>query len=257
MKILAIAMNTFREARRDRAQSVLLLYAMVVLGGAYVLAPLAMGEEYRVTRDLGLAAMSLVGVILIVLVGSGMVQKEIDRRTVLTVLAKPIRRYEFLTGKYLGLMGMVFLVFLGMVALFSTVLLINEGRIEPAVLWAAAFTLGELTVMTAVVVAFSSFASPALTGIFTLSVFIMGQFADDLLRFAEKVAGEGSPVLSWLAQGVYFVLPHLNTFNLRAEAAYGVSPDFGLVTRAALYAILYAASLVTFGCIVFSRREFK
>lgn len=257
MKILAIAMNTFREARRDRAHSILLLYAMVVLGGAYVLAPLAMGEEYRVTRDLGLAALSLVGMILIVLVGSGMVQKEIDRRTVLTVLAKPIRRYEFLTGKYLGLMGMVFLVFLGMVAFFSTVLLINEGRVEPAVLWAAAFTLGELTVMTAVVVAFSSFASPALTGIFTLAVFIMGHFASDLLRFAEKVAAEGSAVLSWLAQGTYFVLPHLNAFNLRAEAAYGVVPDFGLAARTALYAVLYSASLIIFGCVVFSRREFR
>lgn len=254
MKTLAIALNTFREARRDRVQWILLLYAAVVLGGTYILTPLAMGEGPRVVRDLGLAALSLVGVILIVLVGAGMVQKEIDRRTVLTVLAKPVRRPEFLIGKYLGMMGMVLFVFVAMVALLATVIWLREGTVPAAVLWAAVFTFGELTVMTAVVVAFSTFVSPALAGVFTLAIFVFGHFSGDLLRFAEKAP---SAVLALLARGFYYLLPHLDAFNLRAEAAYGLSPSPERVFAAAGYAILYTAFLLVVASVIFARREFR
>jgi ABC-type transport system involved in multi-copper enzyme maturation permease subunit len=254
MKTLAVAKNTFREARRDRAQWILILYAVVLFGSAFVLSPLALGEAYRVTRDLGIAALSLVGVILIILVGSGMVQREIDRKTVLTVLAKPIRRHEFLIGKYLGFMAMVTAVFAGMVALLVGTLLLTEHRLEPAVLIAAAFTLGELAVMTAVVVGFSSFATPALAGIFTLTVFVIGHFTGDLLRFAETVESEG---LAAGAQAVYLALPHLNAFNLRAEAAYGILPAPSTVFETAFYALFYSAGVIAVGSAVFSRREFR
>jgi ABC-type transport system involved in multi-copper enzyme maturation permease subunit len=254
MKTLAVAKNTFREARRDRAQWILVLYAVVLFGSAFVLSPLALGEAYRVTRDLGVAALSLVGVILIILVGSGMVQKEIDRKTVLTVLAKPIRRHEFLIGKYLGFMAMVAAVFAGMVLLLAGTLLLTEHRLEPAVLVAALFTLGELAVMTAIVVGFSSFATPALAGIFTLTVFVIGHFAGDLLRFAERVE---SPPLAAAAQIVYLLLPHLGAFNLRAEAAYGVLPTPGDALTAGLYAVCYSGCVIAVGCAVFTRREFR
>lgn len=254
MKTLAVAKNTFREARRDRAQWILVLYAVVLFGSAFVLSPLALGEAYRVTRDLGVAALSLVGVILIILVGSGMVQKEIDRKTVLTVLAKPIRRHEFLIGKYLGFMAMVAAVFAGMVLLLAGTLLLTEQRLEPAVMVAAAFTLGELAVMTAIVVGFSSFATPALAGIFTLTVFVIGHFAGDLLRFAERVE---SPPLAAGAQIFYLMLPHLGVFNLRAEAAYGVLPAPADALTAALYAVCYSGCVIAVGCAIFTRREFR
>jgi ABC-type transport system involved in multi-copper enzyme maturation permease subunit len=213
-----------------------------------------MGEGDRVTRDLGLAAMSLVGVLLIILVGSGLVQKEIERQTVLTVLAKPVHRAEFLVGKYLGLMAMVTMVFVAMVLLLAGVLFIREGQVSPAVLVAAGFTYGELAVMTGVAVAFSSFVSPALSGVFTLALFAMGHFSGDLLHFAEQA---GTESLAWTARGVYLVLPHLDTFNLRAEAAYGILPEPSVVVGAAAYAVLYSACLVAVGCGIFSRREFK
>lgn len=254
MKTFAVAANTFREARRDRAHWILILYTVVLLGGAFVLSPLALGEGYRVTRDLGLGAMSLVGVLLIVLVGSGMVQKEVERRTILTVLAKPIHRYEFLTGKFLGLLAMVAMIFAGMTGLLAALLFLREGRVDPAVLMAAFFTFFELAVMTAVVVGFSTFVSPALTGIFTITMFLMGHFAGDLLLFAERM---GSKMVSWPAWSVYLMLPHLDTFNLRAEAAYGVLPPGEQVVRTVLYGVLYCVSLLAMGCVVFTRREFR
>jgi ABC-2 type transport system permease protein len=254
MRALAIARNTFREARRDRAQWVFLLYAAIVVGGGTALTPLAMGEGYRVTRDLGLAAMSLVGMMLIVMVGSGMVQKEIDRATILTVLAKPLRRGEFLIGKYLGLLAMVALVFVCMTALLALVLLGHEGRVDPAVLWAALFTFGEFIVLTAVVVVFSTFVSPILSGVFTVAVFIMGHFSGDLLRFASTVEGT---FLAWIARAAYMVLPHMEVFNLRGEAAGGILPAPDVVLASGAYGLLYAVSVVLIGAAIFSVREFR
>lgn len=254
MKTLAVALNTFREARRDRVQWILLLYAVTVLGSAYVLSPLALGDAFRVTRDLGLGALSLVGVILIVLVGAGLVNKEIERRTVFTILSKPVRRSEFLAGKFLGMMAMVTAVFLGMVAFLTLVMLLREGRVPPAVLVAAVFALGELTILTAVVVMFSAFVSPALSGVFTVAVFVMGHFTEDLVRFAERSPGE---VAAWTARGFYLLLPHLNLFNLRAEAAYDVVPAASQVLAAAGYALLYSGALLAVGSAILSRREFR
>ncbi|NNF05384.1 MAG: ABC transporter permease subunit [Candidatus Eisenbacteria bacterium] len=253
MRFYAVAQNTFRETQRDRVQWILLLYAIIVIMSAFVLSPLAMGEGYRVTRDLGLAALSIIGVVLIALVGGGLVQKEVERRTIHTILSKPVGRAEFLLGKYLGLLGMVTSMFLGMLAFLMLTLLIMEGRIEMAVLMAGFFTLGELAVLTAIVVAFSSFVSPVLSGIFTFAVFVFGHFSQDLLDFAEKApAGVG-----FIARGIYAVIPHLHHFDLRSEAAYGVLPTFPQTLIAVVYGAAYLGAVLVVGSAILSRREFK
>jgi len=140
-----------------------------------------------------------------------------------------------------------------MTALLVAMLLVKEGRIEPAVLWAAGFTLGELALMTAVVVTFSAFVSPALAGVFTVAVFLVGHFAEDLPRFAEQMGGGAADA----ARAVYVFLPHLEVFNLRAEAAYGIVPDPSRIAGAGLYAFLYTAALLAAAAVVFTRREFR
>jgi ABC-type transport system involved in multi-copper enzyme maturation permease subunit len=254
MSILAIARNTFLEARRDRVQWILVLYLGIVFGGTFILSPLSLGEGYRITRDLGLAGMSIVGVILIVLVGGGLVHREIERRTILTLLAKPVRRWEFLLGKYFGLLAMVSLVFVGMLVVFAASLLLQEGRVEPAVAAAALATFGEFVVVTALVVFFSTFATPALAGVFTLALVVFGHFAEDLLRFAEQAPGAA---LSLGARACYLFLPHLETFNLRPEAAYSVIPDPMRMVALAGYAALYAGMVLAVAAAAFSRREFR
>lgn len=254
MSVYAIALNTFREARRDRAQWILVLYVGMILGGAFVLSPLALGESYRITRDIGLAAISIVGVILIVLIGAGMVQKEVDKRTVLTVLAKPIHRPTFLLGKYLGMMAMVTMVFVSMLAILCVTLLIQERHIEPAVLLAGLYTFGELAILTAVVVMFSSFVTPALTAIFTVAVFALGHFAADLLRFADTAPTQFAALG---ARGFYLMLPHFDMYNLRTEAAYSILPDPMQGLWAAAYAVCYTACMLALGSALFSRREFR
>ena len=255
MKALAIAKNTFRETYRDRVQWILAFYVILLLGGTLILTPLSMGEGYRITRDLGLAGISLVGMVLIALVGGGLIHKEIERRTVLSVMSKPIKRSQFLLGKFMGLLAMVTLVFAGMVLFFGAVLWATEGSLEKAVLMAALLTYGQLMILTALVVAFSAFVvSPVLSGLFVFMTFVLGNFSEDLLRFAEKAPTE---TMAWLSRTSYLFLPHFHVFNWRAEAAYSVSPEPGQVLWAVLYAVLYTATILALGAAMFQRRELR
>jgi Cu-processing system permease protein len=255
MRALSVAHNTFREARRDRVQWVLLVYVVILVGGSMVLTPLSMGEGYRITRDLGLAAMSLVGLLLIAMVGGGMVHKEIERRTVLAILAKPLRRSDFLFGKFLGLLAMVAMVFVGMALFLALVLAVIQKQIDTPVLVAAAMTFGELMILTAVVTASSAFlVSPTMSAFTALAVFVCGNFAESLMKFAESAP---AGIVSTMSKAAYYVVPHFHLFNWRAEAAYGISAGTADWVWASLYAILYSMAILAVGAYLFSRREFR
>ena len=255
MSTLSVAKNTFREARRDRVQWVLLVYVVVLVGGSLILTPLSMGEGYRITRDLGLAAMSLIGLLLIAMVGGGMVHKEIERRTVLAILAKPLRRSDFLLGKFAGLLTMVTAVFVGMTLFLALVLAVIQKEIDTPVLVAAAMTFGELMILTAVVTASSAFlVSPTMSAFTALAVFVSGNFAESLLQFSESAP---FGVVSVLSKAAYYIVPHFHLFNWRAEAAYGVYATSADWFWAAAYAVLYSTAVLAVGIFLFSRREFR
>src|ERR1700738_900725 len=100
-RVAAIARNAFREAVRDRVLYNLVLFVLLLTGGAIFLGELSGGQERKVIVDLGLSAMLLFGVFISIFVGVGLVYKEIERRTIYTIFAKPVTRGEFIVGKYL------------------------------------------------------------------------------------------------------------------------------------------------------------
>src|SRR5437016_8535334 len=102
-RVAAIARNAFREAVRDRVLYNLVVFALLLIAGAIFLGELSAGQEAKITADLGLSAMLLFGVFIAIFVGVGLVYKEIERRTLYAILAKPIGQGQFLLGKYLGL----------------------------------------------------------------------------------------------------------------------------------------------------------
>lgn len=250
----AIAMNTWREAIRDRVYLALLFFAGVILLSSQVLSPLALGEGGRVTRDFGLSALTVFGVLVTILVGTGMVHKEIERKTIMTLLSKPIGRGEFVVGKFLGLLLTLLLIAAGMLALLLGVLALRGDGFDRAVCLAALLSLGELVLMTAVAIFFSTCASPALSGLFTFATWIVGHFSTDLKEMAEAGAAGG---LGGVARLVYYVLPNLELFNARAEAAHGVAPAAGQFLLAWGYLLAYAGALLAAAVLIFRRREFR
>lgn len=254
MKIAAIAFNTFREAIRDRILYSLLAFALAMLGGSVILSTLSVGGEARIIKDLGLASIGLVGTLIAVFIGVGLVYKEIERRTLYTIITKPIRRVDFIVGKFLGL-GLTLAV---NVAIMAAGLLLLASLIEARLTWQlllpVALTFLKLMVVTAIAVLFSTFSTPTLSAIFTLALVVVGSLAEDLKLFASTFGG---PVLQTALVTLYLVLPNLATLDVGGRVVHGLPVPAAAAGLAAAYALTYVAALLAAAVWIFQYRDFK
>ena len=253
----AIALNTFREAVRDRVLYNLVLFVLLLIAGAIFLGELSGGQESKIIVDLGLSTMLLFGVFISLFVGVGLVYKEIERRTVYAIFAKPVSRGEFLIGKYFGLCLTLLVNVAIMGAGISLALLYVHRGWDPLVItiWPAILLIYlELMIITAVALLFSSFSSPALSALLTFFVFIIGHFSADLKTLSISM---NSAAARWLFTGLYYLLPNLNNYSYITPAAHGVVPATSNVLLALTYAGLYIVVIIAAGTLILSRRNFK
>jgi len=248
----AIALNTFREAVRDRVLYLLMFFALAWISSARVVALMTVGSEAKIVKDLGLAAIELVGVLIAVLIGVGLVFKEIEKRTVHVLLARPIHRWQFLLGKYLGLAAVVSLNTLVMTACLH-LLLATHGEADFSLLPAIGLLWIEQLVMISVALLFSSFSSPILSSVFTLSVFVMGHLSWSLRLLERRMTTTAGRLL---CETLYWLLPNLERLNLKAEAVHRVPIPSVQIVLAAAYGIAWSVLLVALAAAVFSRRDF-
>lgn len=256
-RTLAIARNAFREAVRDRILYNLVLFVLLLIAGAIFLGELSAGQEAKIIVDLGLSAMLLFGVFIAIFVGVGLVYKEIERRTLYAILAKPISRGQFLLGKYLGLCAtlLVNVVVMG-IGLSAALVYLRRGW-NPLIahVWPAiALIYLELAIITGVALLFSSFSSPALSALLTFFAFIIGHFSGDLKTLAGSSSSAGARILF---RTLYYLLPNLSHYSAITPASHGISPDGPVFALATAYAFVYSAVLLTSATLIFGRRNFK
>jgi Cu-processing system permease protein len=251
---LAIARNTVREVVRQRVVLVLGLFGVALVAASQVLSPLALGEGRKVVTDFGLAGSSLLATLLAVVLGSTLLHKELERRTIYAVMAKPIRRSAFLFGKFLGLWWTATGLLAGMTAMVLLLLSLVYREAPWILLGSMALTVVELGVITAIVVFFSAFTTPALTAFFTAASIVAGHFAEDLHYFGSQGA---PPAVARLTEGVYWLLPHLNVFNARGQVVHGLAVEPERLAFAAGYGLLYMMALLLTAGAMFERREFR
>src|SRR4029077_20011518 len=205
-----VAVNTFREAVRDRVLYNLVLFALLMIGAAVLVGQISIGIEQLVIVNLGLSAISLFGLVMAIFIGVGLVYKEIEKRTLYSLLAKPVRRWEFLVGKYAGLLLTLAvntaLMALGLAAALYYVSRHFE-RSDFSILVAIYFILLELALVTALALFFSCFSSPILSTLFTLAIYITGTFAQDIREFGEVTK---NPVLLGMTRALYYLLPNFH-----------------------------------------------
>ena len=253
-KVLSIALNAFRETVRDKILYTLLVFAFAMIGSAAILIRISVRAEVRILQDLGLTASSLIGVLMATFLGITLVYKEVDRRTIFTIVSKPVHRYQFVLGKYLGLLTTL----LVSVAAMALGLLLLSRALAGEWAWillpAVWLTYVELAVITALATLFSSFTTPVLSATFTLSLFLIGRLSGDLVAFLAKAS---SPAVRALALGTYYVLPNLGLFNARGPVALGRFPDPRWVVGATAYGVLYIAFVLSAAVCIFQRRDFK
>lgn len=256
-RTLAIARNAFREAVRDRVLYNLVLFVLLLIGGAIFLGELSGGQEAKIIVDLGLSAMLLFGAFIAVFVGVGLVYKEIERRTLYAILSKPIGRGQFLLGKYLGLCATLLVNILVMGIGLSLALVYVRRGWDPLIpnVWPAIILIFfELAIITGVALLFSSFSSPALSALLTFFVFVIGHFSADLKALATSSA---SAPTRFVFRGLYYLLPNLSNYSVITPAAHGFAPDATAMLMAIAYAIVYSAVLLSAATLIFGRRNFK
>ncbi len=254
MRTTTIAFNTFREAIRDRILYSLLVFALAMIGVSVVLSTLSVGGQARIIKDLGLAAIGLVGCLIAVLIGVGLVHKEIERRTLYTIITKPIRRADFIVGKFLGLALTLAVNTVIMGAGLFLLASAMEARFAWELLLPVALTFLKLLVVTAIAILFSTFSTPTLSAIFTLALVVMGSLAEDLKLFA---ATFGGPILQRVVAALYLLLPNLARLDVSTAVVHGRSVPAAIAGLAAAYGAAYVVALLAGAVWIFQYRDFK
>ena len=252
--IYAIAINTFREAVRDKILYAMLAFALVMLFGSLLVAELTIGEYTKIIKDLGLALISIFGLMIAIFVGIGLVYKEIQRKTIYTIASKPVPRWQFLLGKYSGLVltlaAEVAIMGLG----FALILQLSGATGRLVLVPAVWLTFVELMLVTAIAVLFSCFSTPTLSALFTIGITVIGRLTAPLLEVVQ--AGDNES-LQQFARLLYRLLPDLQTFNMRADAAYGRAVDWEWVVYSTGYGFVWTALLLVLASAIFQYRDFK
>lgn len=254
-RLFSIARNTFREAVRDRVLYNLVVFVLLITLSAIFLGELTAGHEARTIVNLGLSAMLLFGAFISIFVGVSLVSKEIEKRTVFAIFAKPVGRGEFIIGKYLGLCLTLLVNVLVMgVGVSLALFFVGGGKLALSI-WGAIFLIFlELTILTAVAILFSSFSSPSLSALLSFFVFVIGHFSASLRDLAAHL---GSGFADVFFGFLYIILPNLSHFSFIANAAHGDVPNGAMLGGTVLYALVYVVILLTITTLIFSRRNFK
>ena len=255
-RIFVIATHVFQEVIRDRVLYLIGFFAILLLAAMGLLPEVATGTEKKMILDLGLAAMGILGLVISVFVGTGLVNKEIEKRTVLVLIAKPVSRAEFIIGKHLGLSALLAVLIGSMTIIYFLVLLIWRVPFPlGSILISIVYLFFELSLLTAVAILFGVFTNSLLATLLAFGIYLMGHLSPDLIKLGQL---SKNPGLERFTQGLYLILPDLSRLDLKNVAVYGIGvlPNAEILFLNALYALVYIVLLLAISIIVFSRREF-
>ncbi len=262
-----VALNVFKESVRDRVLYSLVAFASLLMGISYLIGQLTAGQDIKIIKDLGLAAIATFGLLIAVFIGIGLVWKEVDRRSIYSLLTKPVRRHEFIIGKYAGLaltlavnVAIMTVVFYAVLAYMNTQFPENvravwpAPAVDPGMLRAIGLIFVELLLVTAIALFFSTFSSPFLSAALTFGLWVIGHFNADLRSFEAVL---DSPVAASLARALYYVLPNFAAFDIKTQVVYALPVPASYLVTTAAYGALYVALLLTAAVMIFARRDFK
>ncbi len=257
MRVATIAIHTFKESVREKVLYNLVAFALLLIGAAILFGNISVGVEEMILITLGLTSISVFGLLIAIFIGIGLVSKEIERRTIYSILSKPVSRLEFILGKYAGLLLTLVVNTAIMTAGFYVALLYQKHSLsggDAAFLGAVYFILLQLAMVVGIAVVFSCISTPVLSAVFTFCLYVIGNFSNDI-----KALGGGSrnPLLKALADVLYYLLPNFGNFNVITRVAHAEPIPAYLWVGNSLYALLYVTVLVSMAVLIFEEREFR
>lgn len=268
-RIGLVAWHVFKESVRDRVLYGIAGFALLLVAGSILIGQITAGQDLKIMKDLGLATIEIAGALMTIFIGVGLIAREIDRRSIFALLAKPLPRWEFIAGKYLGLV-LTIAVNLWAMALALYLMLAwqlytspenvrlswSAPAMDPRLLIVMVMITAEMALLTAVALFFSSFSSSALLSvILTVGIFITGLASADLRNFGDIV--DVTPIVASIVSAIGWALPAFSEFDIKSQVVHGRPVAGGLVWGMLAYAAVYSAALVALATAIFSRREFK
>ena len=254
MRIWAVALNTFKETIRNRVLLNILVFAIGLILLSLVVGEWSMGNQVKVIKDFGLSAMSIFGLLIAIFVGIRLMVQELEERTIYVVASKPIHRWEIVLGKYVGL-GVtlaVNVVFMSL-ALWGAGFLM-EGRADLGLTPAILLIYVEILLVVGLALFFSSFATPSLSAVLTLIVFVIGHLSGFLRDYVQLYPDRG---FHWLLKLIYYVMPNLENLNLKMAVVEHLPRSPNAVSYGLIYGVAYIFILLLFTIVIFERKDFK
>ncbi len=254
LRLWALAQNTFREAVRDKVLYSILFFAVGVIALSLVMQEITVGDREKVVRSVAQGAVAAFGSIISMFLGISLVWKEVERKTVYTILSKPISRWMFVLGKYLGMM-MTLTVVVAVMTLVYTLLMTIQQQLPPLVVYVSVgLLMVELMLLTSWATLFSTYSAPTTAAAFTLAVFVIGNLADDIWLYGSQLENPGAQAT---ARALYWALPNFEMFSLRTQAVHELSIPWEQVLGATAYGLSYTAAVLALAMWVFERRDLK
>src|SRR5690554_64950 len=251
----AIALNTFREAVRNKIFGSLIFFAVLLIIMSIAFGELSLHNEVRVARDLTFFTTSIFAMIITVYSSVTLLHTEIEKQTIYTILSKPIRRWEFLVGKFTGIQLLLSAILLALFAISSAVILLQGGEISAALAWGHVTLLLQMSILTAVAMLMASFSSSLLSGLVSVAIFVAGNLMTQLAQVEELLRAQHNPVWRVIAV-VQYLLPNLESLNLAEVITYSIPLSAAYLGAAFWYAAAYTAIVMLLAMIIFSRRDF-
>jgi len=258
-RIVAIAVNTFREAVRNRILYTLALFAIVLILSAVALGELTLGEHVRLTRDLGLYGIDIFGVIMAIFLGVNLLYKELQLKTVYAILPKPLHRWEFVVGKWLGMIGTLTVQVFIMGLFLQLTLWIQGAHLDAGTAKAIWLLYVNIVVITSTAVLFSAFSSPYLSGLFSLGVFVVGRSVPDIIAIGERAGGLAAQVVVGLTRAIpnlYLFMPSGTIIGAESLSVHRTFVTGPYILWSTAYGFSYSCVLLSIAIFIFRKRDF-
>ncbi len=253
-KVFAISLNTFKESIRDKVLLSLVLLGLLLIAASKMCVPISIGQAHKIIKDWGVGLIEIFSVFIVVLIGTRVLYQEIERKTIYSIMSKPVRDWEFVFGKFLGLYYLVIVIQLILFIIFLLFTKFYLGTVDWYLLNALYFYLFEFLLLNAVAVFLSCFTTPITAGILTLLLFFTGQLTHYL---KDLVLVMKTPNLNALVNSLYFILPNFSVFNVKASVVYHLPISINSYFLSFSYSVLYSMILLIISSLLYSLKEYK
>ncbi|MFH2108784.1 MAG: ABC transporter permease subunit [Chrysiogenia bacterium] len=254
MKIKAIAVNTFKESARNKMFYLLVFFGIFFALSSKLISFLTLGDAMKVLKDTGLAAINFFCIVIAIFTGINLIYKEIEKKTVFNILSKPVSRDQFIIGKFLGLALTMLTALAAMAVIFFLLVLASGGGFDLMIILYFFMLFLELLIIVAISLFFSSFTTPILSFIFTVSLYLIGHI---MWTFNEFKVILRDPFWKHFTQGLYYLLPNLDKFNIKNEVVLNTALDPWTIIFSLLYALAYILALLAVTILIFRKRDFQ